>query len=105
MALEIAPTDRVTRLKGEALVAKAEAVALATSFNESTGLSWLWAFLFGPLYFAVHGFWSRALVVLLLNFLIIGFILAPFLAYPAWRKRAEEKAEQLLLIDSVRQRR
>ena len=86
------------------MVAKAEAAALADTFNEATGLSWLWAFLFGPLYFAVHGFWSRALVVLILNFFFIGFVVAPFLAYPAWRKRAEEKAQQLLLIDSIRRR-
>lgn len=101
---KLTPTDRVARLKGETLVAKAEAAALAATFSESSGLSWLWAFLFGPIYFAVHGFWSRAIVVLILNVFVIGFLIAPFLAYPAWRKRAEEKAQQLLLIDSIRRR-
>ena len=59
---------------------------------------------FGPIYFAVHGFWSRALVLLLLNIIVIGFFIGPFMAYPAWRKRAEERATQLLLIDNIRRR-
>lgn len=80
----------------------AEKELVAEQLNESTGLSWLWAFLFGPIYFAVHGFWGRAGIVLLLNFVIIGFIVAPFLAYPAWRGRAEEKAEKMMLLDRVR---
>jgi len=74
---------------------------LSESFNESTGFSWLWAFLFGPIYFAVHGFWSRAALVLVLNLIIIGWFIAPFLAYPAWRIRAREKAERALLLDAA----
>lgn len=74
---------------------------LSEQFDESTGLSWLWAFLFGPIYFAVHGFWKRAVLVLVLNFILIGFIVAPFLAYPAWRIRAKEKAERALLLDAA----
>ena len=77
----------------------AEIDEVALSVNESTGLSWLWAFLFGPIYFAVHGFWGRALLVFLLSFIIIGFLIAPFLAYPAWKGRARERAERLILID------
>ena len=50
----------------------------------------------GPLYFAAHGFWGRAVLVLALNFVLIGFIVAPFLAYPAWRERAREKAERAI---------
>lgn len=78
---------------------------LSDSFNESTGLTWLWAFLFGPIYFAVHGFWSRAALILVLNFIIIGFIVAPFIAYPAWKIRAKEKAERALLLDAAERNR
>ncbi|WP_158514978.1 DUF2628 domain-containing protein [Nioella nitratireducens] len=94
--------SRLDRLRGEAATQEAEVDLLAESFDESTGLSWLWAFLFGPLYFLAHGFWQRALLVLLLNFFIIGFFVAPFLAYPAWKARAKEKAEKMLLVDRVR---
>ncbi|MDK3075895.1 DUF2628 domain-containing protein, partial [Sedimentitalea sp. JM2-8] len=76
-----AEINRVERLKAEAAATKIEADVLAENFNESTGVSWLWAFLFGPIYFAVHGFWGRAVLVLVLNFFIIGFIVSPFLAY------------------------
>lgn len=95
-------TDRVHRLQKEAPANKAEADVLADTFDDSTGVSWLWAFLFGPIYFAVHGFWGRALIVFLLNFLIIGFLVSPFLAYPAWRDRAQKKADKMLMVDSVR---
>jgi hypothetical protein len=74
---------------------------LSDNFNESTGLTWVWAFLFGPIYFAIHGFWSRAALIFVLNFLIIGFFIAPFIAYPAWRIRAKEKAERALLLDAA----
>lgn len=96
------PFDRVGRLQREAQASQAEAKLLASTFDESTGLSWLWAFLFGPLYFLVHGFYGRAAVVFVLNLFVIGFIVAPFLAYPAWRKRAEEKAGQMVMIDRMR---
>ena len=65
---------------------------MAPKLDESTSLSWLWALFFGPLYFAAHGFWGRAVLVLAFNFVLIGFIIAPFLAYPAWRERARDKA-------------
>lgn len=94
--------DRVERLKAENVATKLEAEVLADNFNESTGLSWLWAFLFGPIYFAVHGFWGRAVLILALNFIIIGFIVAPFLAYPAWRERAQKQAEKMLTLDKMR---
>lgn len=86
-------------------VNQAKIEQLADSFNESTGLTWLWAFLFGPIYFAVHGFWSRAALILVLNFIIIGFLVSPFIAYPAWRNRAKEKAERALLLDAAEQSR
>ena len=69
---------------------------MAPKLDESTSLSWLWAFLFSALYFAAHGFWGRAVLVFALNFVLIGFIIAPFLAYPAWRERAREKAERAI---------
>ncbi|MDF2140833.1 DUF2628 domain-containing protein [Paenirhodobacter sp. CAU 1674] len=74
---------------------------LTRRYDESTGLSWLWAFLFGPIYFAVHGFWGRAAIVLILNFFIIGFFVAPFMAYPAWRKRAEERADRAMMTAAL----
>lgn len=96
--------DRIQRLRADAEISRIEADQLASTFDESTGASWFWAFLFGPIYFAVHGFWGRAIIVLALNFVIVGFIISPFLAYPAWRERAKKKAEQMLVIDSMRRR-
>ena len=83
---------------------KADIDELSRGLNESTRWSWLWAFLFGPIYFGVHGFWGRAFIVFALNFVLIGLLVGPFIVYPAWRKRAEDKAEKMLLIDSVRRR-
>ncbi|PZX03791.1 DUF2628 domain-containing protein [Celeribacter halophilus] len=81
----------------ESIAAKlAQAEQLQKQYNESTKASWFWALLFGPIYFAVHGFWGRAVIVLVLNFAIIGFIVAPFMAYPAWRARAEKKAQNAI---------
>lgn len=60
--------------------------------NQSTKLSWLWALLFGPVYFAVHGFWGRAVLIFILNFFIIGYFIAPFIVYPSWRERARRDA-------------
>ncbi|MEM9100455.1 MAG: hypothetical protein AAGC79_18265 [Pseudomonadota bacterium] len=74
---------------------------IAETLTEATSISWLWAFLCGPLYFAFHGFWGRAVLILCLNFLLIGFIIAPFLAYPAWRERAKERAERMLIIEGA----
>lgn len=70
---------------------------LSADFDESTGLSWFWAFLFNPIYFIWYGFWKQAIILIFLNFVFIGFIIAPFLAYPAWRGRALKKAEEYLL--------
>lgn len=76
---------------------KAKVELMAERLNESTKASWLWAFLFGPIYFAAHGFWGKFFLVLLLNLcFFIGVIVAPFLAYPAWRSRAREKAEKMI---------
>ena len=32
-------------------------------FDESTGASWFWALLFGPLYYIAHGFWKQAVLI------------------------------------------
>lgn len=79
----------------EANASKAEIELIAETYNESTGLSWLWAFLFGPLYYWVNGFVGLGFLIFFLNFIIIGFLISPFLVYPAWRKRAKARAEKL----------
>jgi len=91
--------ERRLRLRREAKASRVEAAALADSFDESTGLSWFWALIFGPLYYLVHGFYARALVVLVLDLLVIGVVVSPFLAYPAWRKRALARAQVMLSVD------
>lgn len=98
----ISAQDRRRRPRREAAASRAEARALADSLNESTALSWFWALLFGPLYDLVHGFFARALVVLVLYLMGIGVVLSPFLAYPAWRKRAQARAEEMLRVDQGR---
>ncbi|MFC5737803.1 DUF2628 domain-containing protein [Sinirhodobacter huangdaonensis] len=95
----ISAQDRRRRLRREAAASRAEAWQLADSFDESTALSWFWALLFGPLYYLVHGFYARALVVLVLYLMGIGVLVSPFLAYPAWRKRALGRAEVMLRVD------
>ena len=94
----------VNRLRQEAEGHKAEVELLAESYDESTTLSWLWAFLFGPMYFLAHGFWERAILILFLNCIIVGFFVAPFIAYPAWRARARARAEKMIVLDTVRRR-
>jgi len=86
---------------------KAEMRQLAATFNESTGLSWLWAFLFGALYFWVHGFVARGFVLLIITVCTFGFgaLIAPFIVYPAWRKRAEAKARDMVAISRARESR
>lgn len=74
---------------------------IESQFNQSTRASWFWAFLFGPLYFAAHGFWGRAAIVFMLNLIFIGIIVAPFLAYPAWRDRARKEAERTINLNAA----
>lgn len=50
-----------------------------SDYVEETSLQWLWTLLFGPLYFAVKGVWSHALLHLVLSLLIFGL---PWLIYP-----------------------
>ncbi|MDP2085938.1 MAG: hypothetical protein Q8K20_12125 [Gemmobacter sp.] len=61
-------------------------------FDESTRMSWLWAGLFGPFYFAFHGFWGYAAVALACWAFLLTLPINFFLAYPAWRGRALTKA-------------
>jgi hypothetical protein len=70
-------------------------------FDESTGASWFWALLFGPLYYIAHGFWKQAVLVFILNLFIIGFIVSPFLAYPAWRERAKATAQAERMVRAM----
>lgn len=97
----MAPQDNlIAQAEGD----KAEARQLSDTFNESTGLSWLWAFLFGPIYFWVHGFVGRGFILLAITIVTLGFgaLLAPFIVYPAWRKRAERKANDMVAISKAR---
>ena len=77
---------------------EAEIAAWAEEMDESTRLTWLWALLFGPLYFASHGFQRQAVLVLVLDLVLVGLVVAPFLAYLAWRRRGAERAEWLSLM-------
>ncbi len=95
----------MNNLAEQVVADKAEIELIAETYNESTGFIWLWAFLFGPIYFWVNGFVARGFVVLLLNLIVIGFIVAPFLAYPAWRKRSMEKATKLHMVNKASQNR
>jgi len=97
-------TSMTASISDQIIADKAEIDLIADAHNDSTVLSWLWAFLFGPLYFWVHGFVGRGFVVLILNFFIIGFIIAPFLAYPAWNARAQLKAKKLSALNKVSRR-
>ena len=91
-------------LVAEAQADRAEADLLKDTFKESTGLTWLWALLFGPLYFWVHGFWGFGFIVLIISIptLGLGLIAAPFLAYYAWSKKAEKKAENMVTVAKLR---
>lgn len=68
-------------------------------FDGATSLSWFWALCLGPIYFWAHGFRRLAVTVLILDVLIIGFVLAPFMARPAWRARAQALARRSLVCD------
>ena len=48
-----------------------------------TTFSWLWCFLFGPIYFIYKGIWSHALLCLIMAIITMGFsqLIYPFFAY------------------------
>ena len=68
-------------------------------------LSWLWASLFGPVFFLVSGFVALGLFFLALNIVVIGSYIATYTAYKAWRKRALESAEKLNVVNKAYQNR
>ena len=54
----------------------------------SSGLSWLWCFLFGPIYWAVKGIWRHAVVHLALAIITAGIahFVYPFFTYKIIKK-------------------
>jgi hypothetical protein len=68
--------------------------------TQSTYLTWFWAIMFGPIYFAVHGFWARALILLVASmalFLVLNVFalaitipLTVIMAYSGWRNRSRK---------------
>lgn len=89
-----------------AKIDRAEIKALAKDLNESTRLSWLWAILFGPFYYAANGLWSQALVIFLLALVCAAAIplLLPFVwiggglaVYSTWRGKAEKEARRAII--------
>jgi len=97
-------TSKQASLVERARADAAETRLLAKTYNESTGLTWLWSMLFGPLYFWVHGFIGRGFLLLALCLPTFGLavLVAPFLAYAGWSKRARLKAEDLVTISNAR---
>jgi hypothetical protein len=73
---------------------------IAKQINESTKWTWLWSILFGPIYFWVHGFVGAGFLAVLIGFMTIGFgiVTFPFIAYSAWRRKAEAKAEMMQIM-------
>ena len=56
--------------------------------EEISSVAWLWVLLFGPLYWAVKGVWSHAIIQLVLYFFVIGFFvhfIYPFFAHSILR--------------------
>lgn len=96
--------DKAKNLVLEAQADKAETDELTKTFDESTGFTWLWSILFGPLYFWVHGFVARGFVLLGICIVTLGFgvLIAPFMAYPAWKNKARAKAENLTSISRAK---
>tara|TARA_B100001121_G_C18634303_1_gene595913 strand:+ start:88 stop:333 length:246 start_codon:yes stop_codon:yes gene_type:complete len=54
----------------------------------STPVSWLWVFLFGPIYWAVQGIWRHAVVHFILAVITFGIahLIYPFFTYFIIRK-------------------
>lgn len=54
----------------------------ANGYIEKVSLPFLWTLLFGPLYFAVMGVWTHAIVSFFLAFLTVGisWLIYPFAA-------------------------
>lgn len=88
----------MTYLAKEVNAYLAETKLLADELNESTGLSWLWALLFGPIWALTIGSGKYAGIMLLVWILTLGFgwITWPFFAYAAHRDVASKKAELMM---------
>ena len=71
---------------------------LAEAMNESTDFSWLWCFLFGPLWFAFIGSWKWFFISILANLATLGvaIIIMPLFAYKAHREVAMSKALSII---------
>jgi hypothetical protein len=56
--------------------------------ESATILSWLWVFLFGPIYWAVQGVWRHVFVHLVLAIITFGVahLIYPFFTYSIIRK-------------------
>ena len=56
--------------------------------ESATPLSWLWVFLFGPLYWIVRGVWTHAIAHLVLALITLGIahLIYPFFTYSILRK-------------------
>ena len=59
--------------------------------NKATWLTWLWAILFGPLYFWFHGFIGWGIIAALLWLTVYGSLLISPIAYYAWYAREKER--------------
>ena len=70
--------------------------AKVREFDESTGLTGVWAFCFGFFYFLAHGMIKQAVIVFLVSCTLVGMFVTPFIApgmaRRVWRQRAEERA-------------
>jgi hypothetical protein len=54
----------------------------SNGYVEESSTPWLWALLFGPIYFAIKGAWAHVLISLVLVFLTYGvsIFIYPFFA-------------------------
>lgn len=92
--------DLINRVKVER-----RRVAVATdALDETSYLSWLWIFLFGPIYFAWHGLW-RAFVISIIAAIPVTFVPPLILLYwpgmmivghIAWKSRTRKEVERVL---------
>lgn len=75
----------VQGLRGKQLFINRRFTNPANGYTEtsSSPFSWLWVFLFAPIYFAVRGNWPHAVVSFLLFFITMGvsWFIYPFFTY------------------------
>lgn len=70
--------------------------------DQSTALSWLWCFLFGPLWFLFIGAYKWALIALIGNIATFGLAIfvMPFFAYRAHREVAIAKIKDEVQVSA-----